>query len=153
MGVDQAAKALALAKLSAIQPVSIIPGFLSLRLLRNPGASLGMGAGATWVISLLAVFACLAFVLLALATDSMSWTLAFALAFAGAAGNLIDRIVYAQGFLDGEVVDFLDYGWSVGNIADLYLALAAAAVIVMVVVGWPFRRSGAAAARQGEGER
>ena len=45
----------------------------------------------------------------------------------GALGNLIDRVMYADGFLDGKVVDFLNYGWSVGNVADIYLVVAGVA--------------------------
>ncbi|BDR53302.1 lipoprotein signal peptidase [Bombiscardovia nodaiensis] len=152
LGIDQVTKALAQLHLSQTQARVVIPGLLSLRLLRNPGASLGLGSGATWLISLIAVFACLAFIVLLLRTDSMAWTLALALAFAGAAGNLIDRIVYAQGFLNGRVVDFLDYGWSVGNVADVYLSLAAVIIIVLIVVGKPFNAVRSAQEAQEEAE-
>lgn len=150
MALDQASKALALLKLGGGRRVEIIPGLLSLRLLRNPGASLGLGSRATWVISLLAICACLAFIILLLRTGSMAWTLALAFAFAGAAGNLIDRVAYARGFLDGAVVDFLDYGWSVGNIADIYLALAAVAVIVMIIFGPRFSAAAPASDREAQ---
>ena len=54
---DQLTKAWAMAALSDGQSIRVIPGLLSLTLVRNPGASLGMGSGATWVISLLAIVA------------------------------------------------------------------------------------------------
>lgn len=44
-------------------------------------------------------------------TVSMKWSVAISFAFAGALGNLIDRVMYADGFLNGKVVDFLNYGW------------------------------------------
>ncbi|MCT6920166.1 MAG: signal peptidase II [Bifidobacteriales bacterium] len=111
-----------------------LPGPLrGLRLVRNPGASLGLGSGSTWIISLIALAACLLIIVLALRTTSMLWTLVLSLAFSGAAGNLIDRVAYASGFLDGAVVDFLDYGWSVGNVADVYLTLAGVAVVVLII--------------------
>lgn len=138
--VDQLTKAWALAALSAGQTIRIIPGLLSLTLVRNPGASLGMGSGATWVISLLAVVACVALVVLAVRTVSIKWTVALSFAFAGALGNLIDRVIYADGFLNGKVVDFLNYGWSVGNVADIYLVVAAVGIVLLILKGEPFSR-------------
>ncbi|MCI1636157.1 signal peptidase II [Bifidobacterium sp.] len=138
LGIDQITKALALAKLSDGTTVKVIPGILSLRLLRNPGASLGLGSGATWVISIVAIVACVAFIVLLLRTTSVWWTLLLALAFSGAMGNLIDRIVYADGFLNGKVVDFLDYGWSIGNVADIILMVAGIGIVVLLFTGIPF---------------
>ena len=133
IALDQVTKALALARLGNGVRV-VLPGPLrGLRLVRNPGASLGLGSGSTWVISLIALAACVLIIVLALRTTSMVWILVLSLAFSGAAGNLIDRVAYAPGFLDGAVVDFLDYGWSVGNVADVYLTLAGVAVVVLIV--------------------
>ena len=133
IALDQVTKALALARLGNGVRVALPGPLRGLRLVRNPGASLGLGSGSTWIISLIALAACLLIIVLALRTTSMVWTLVLSLAFSGAAGNLIDRVAYASGFLDGAVVDFLDYGWSVGNVADVYLTLAGVAVVVLIV--------------------
>ncbi|MBI0144852.1 MULTISPECIES: signal peptidase II [Bifidobacterium] len=133
IALDQLTKALALARLGNGIRVALPGPLRGLRLVRNPGASLGLGSGSTWVISLIALAACLLIIVLALRTTSMVWTLVLSLAFSGAAGNLIDRVAYASGFLDGAVVDFLDYGWSVGNVADVYLTLAGVAVVVLII--------------------
>ena len=133
IALDQVTKALALARLGNGVRVALPGPLRGLRLVRNPGASLGLGSGSTWVISLIAMAACLLIIVLSLRTTSMLWTLVLSLAFSGAAGNLIDRVAYASGFLDGAVVDFLDYGWSVGNVADVYLTLAGVAVVVLIV--------------------
>ena len=133
IALDQVTKALALARLGNGVRVALPGPLRGLRLVRNPGASLGLGSGSTWVISLIAMAACLLIIVLALRTTSMLWTLVLSLAFSGAVGNLIDRVAYASGFLDGAVVDFLDYGWSVGNVADVYLTLAGVAVVVLIV--------------------
>ena len=116
----------------------VIPGILSFTLVHNPGASLGMGSHMTWLISLLAIVACAVLIVLTLRTISMKWTVIFALAFAGALGNLIDRVVYAEGFLNGKVVDFLNYGWSVGNVADIFLMIAGIAAVLLLLLGEPF---------------
>ena len=133
IALDQLTKALALARLGNGIMVALPGPLRGLRLVRNPGASLGLGSGSTWVISLIALTACLLIIVLALRTTSMVWTVVLSMAFSGAAGNLIDRVAYASGFLDGAVVDFLDYGWSVGNVADVYLTLAGAAVVVLII--------------------
>ncbi|KFI94928.1 peptidase A8 [Bifidobacterium stellenboschense] len=138
LAVDQLTKLWALSALSDGRTVRVIPGLLSLTLVRNPGASLGFGSGATWVISLLAIVASVALVVLAWRTTSMAWSVTFAFAFAGAFGNLIDRVVYADGFLDGRVVDFLNYGWSVGNVADIFLMVAGVAIVLMILFNVPF---------------
>lgn len=138
LAVDQLTKLWALSALSDGRTVRVIPGLLSLTLVRNPGASLGFGSGATWVISLLAIVACVVLVALAWRTASTAWSAALAFAFAGALGNLIDRVVYASGFLDGKVVDFLNYGWSVGNVADIFLMAAGVAIVLMILFDVPF---------------
>ncbi|OZG66334.1 lipoprotein signal peptidase [Bifidobacterium hapali] len=138
LGIDQVTKLWAQTALSDGRTVPVIPPFLSLTLVHNPGASLGLGSSMTWVISLLAVAASIALIVLALRTSSMRWTLALALAFAGAFGNLIDRVAYADGFLNGKVIDFLNYGWSVGNVADIWLMLAGIGIVILIMMGTPF---------------
>ncbi|KAA8816893.1 signal peptidase II [Bifidobacterium vespertilionis] len=138
LAIDQITKALALAHLSETQSVRVIPGLLSLRLVHNPGASLGMGAGATWLISLFAMAASAVLLVMGMRTVSTRWSALLGLAFAGAVGNLIDRIAYADGFLNGKVVDFLDYGWSIGNVADIFLMAAGIGIVVLIFLGVPF---------------
>ena len=95
IAIDQLTKMWALSALADGRTIRVSPGLLSLTLVRNPGASLGMGSGMTWLISLLAMAACVALVVLAVRTISMKWTVLFAFAFAGAFGNLIDRVMLA----------------------------------------------------------
>lgn len=137
--IDQLTKFWASVALGDGRTVPVIPHLLSLTLVHNPGASLGFGAGNTWMISVLAIIACIALVVLVVRTTSMRWSVLLALAFAGAAGNLIDRVAYADGFLNGKVVDFLNYGWSVGNVADIFLMVAGIGIVVMIVMNVPFR--------------
>ncbi|NMM93989.1 signal peptidase II [Bifidobacterium oedipodis] len=138
--IDQLTKAWAMAALSNGQTIRVIPGLLSFTLVRNPGASLGLGSGATWVISLLAIVACVVLAVLGVRTISTKWTVALAFAFAGAFGNLIDRVMYADGFLNGKVIDFLNYGWSVGNVADIYLVVAGVVIVVLIATSEPLTR-------------
>ena len=119
IAIDQLTKMWALSALADGRTIRVIPGLLSLTLVRNPGA-------------------CVALVVLAVRTISMKWTVLFAFAFAGAFGNLIDRVIYAEGFLNGKVVDFLNYGWSIGNVADIFLMLAGVAAVLLLFLGEPF---------------
>lgn len=135
---DQLTKAWAQSTLADGRTVQVIPGVLSFTLVHNPGASLGMGSNMTWLISLLAIVACVVLALLAVRTVSMKWTVVLSFAFAGALGNLIDRVAYADGFLNGKVVDFLNYGWSVGNVADIFLMIAGVAAVLFLLLGEPF---------------
>ena len=127
LGIDQLTKMWAQQALGDGRTVPLIPGLLSLTLVHNPGASLGLGSGSTWLISLLAVVACVVMAVLAARTISMRWTVMFAFAFAGAFGNLIDRVAYADGFLNG-------------NVADIYLVMAGIGVVVLIVLDVPFSR-------------
>ncbi|NMM95838.1 lipoprotein signal peptidase [Bifidobacterium sp. DSM 109960] len=136
--LDQITKLWALSALSGGRSMQVIDGLLSFTLVRNPGASLGLGSNFTWVISLLAMVACVVIVVLGLRTTSKAWATALGCAFAGALGNLVDRVSYADGFLNGKVVDFIDYGWSVGNVADVFLTVAGVAIVVMILLNVPF---------------
>lgn len=137
--LDRLTKLWALASLNGDENIVVIPKLLGLTLVHNPGASLGLGSSLTWLISCLAFVACVVLAYLGLTTGSLRWTSGLALAFAGAFGNLTDRVVYARGFLNGSVVDFLNYGWSVGNVADIELALAVVIIVILVFAGVPLR--------------
>lgn len=141
--LDQLTKLWAVRLLSRDVVISVIPRLLSLRLLYNPGASFGFGSQHTWVFGLIALVVCVALVVLQLRTTSLAWSIILGLAFAGASGNLIDRVAYADGWFDGKVIDFLDYGWSVGNVADIILVLAAAGVIVLLMLDVPLNPNNA----------
>ena len=126
-----------MAALSNGQTIRVIPGLLSFTLVRiraRPWAWDQRYLG----ISLLAVVACVALAVAGVRTVSMKWSVAISFAFAGALGNLIDRVMYADGFLDGKVVDFLNYGWSVGNVADIYLVIAGVVLVILILMGEPF---------------
>ena len=136
--LDQITKLWALSALSGGRSMQIIDGLLSFTLVRNPGASLGLGSNFTWVISLLAMVACVVIVVLGLHTTSKAWAAALGCACAGAWGNRVDRVSYADGFLNGKVVDFIDYGWSVGNVADVFLTVAGVGIVAMILLNVPF---------------
>lgn len=75
---------------------------------------------------------CLSFIVLFIAIYMQGkdkYDLIWLLLFAGAYGNLIDRLAF------GEVIDFIDLGfWPVFNIADTYLSIAAILLIWFYVI-------------------
>ena len=136
--IDRATKVWALGVLQCGRQILCIPNFLSLALVRNSGASFGLGSSLTCVISILAIIACSAMLVAVRRTTSLQWTIALSLGFAGAFGNLIDRATYAENFLDGKVVDFINYGWSVGNVADIILVFAGLWFVALILFETPF---------------
>lgn len=135
LAVDQGTKLWAVSALADRMPIPVIDGFLRLRLVRNPGAAFSLGAGSTWVFTILAAAAVIviaAFAAKPAKAQSAGRAVALGLLLGGAATHLLDRLFRAPGFGRGAVVDFLDYnGWFVGNVADIALTVGAVLLIVL----------------------
>jgi signal peptidase II len=115
--------------------VPLIDGWLSLRLVSNPGAAFSFGSGATWVFPIVAAAVCVVIVIGARRLNSQSWAWAVGLLLGGALGNLLDRLIRPPGPLRGHVVDFIDYRVFVGNVADIFIVAAAGLMILLAVRG------------------
>lgn len=129
--VDQVTKIVAVEQLAPRdESIPIVPGVLELTFLRNPGAAFGMGASMTVLLSIVSVAVCVVVIRMASRLRDRVWWLALVLLLAGALGNLTDRILREPAPLRGHVVDFIDYGgFFVGNVADIYLTVAAVLVV------------------------
>lgn len=135
---DQATKAWAVANLQGQDPVVVIPQVLSLTFVLNPGAAFGMATGYTWLLALFALGISTYMLFVARSLNSRLWGLALALLFAGAVGNLLDRIFRAPGFMRGHVVDFLQFtfiDFPVFNFADNAITFGAILVVLQSVRG------------------
>jgi signal peptidase II len=110
--------------------VEVIPGFFRLTYLRNPGGAFSLFAGSTssWRTPALILVTLAALIiisiLLARSRETNVNSIALSLIFAGALGNLWDRVV------SGEVTDFLDFysgphHWYPFNIADSAIVIGA----------------------------
>ncbi len=134
LALDIVTKILAVSSLDPQNPVRLLGGLLTLRIIRNPGAAFSLGEGATVFFALLAV-AALAVVGIWMAPKVAvrSWAIATGLLLAGIAGNLVDRLFRAPGVLRGHVVDFLQlpYFGAIFNVADMCLTFAAATIVVI----------------------
>ncbi len=116
---------------------TLIPGFLHLAYTENRGAAWSFLAGQAWgiyLLSLLSLLAAIAFAVGFARSRDKQLRLIFSLLFAGAVGNLIDRIRL------GYVVDFIDiqlgsYHWPTFNVADACLVVG-----VLLFLLWSWRR-------------
>jgi signal peptidase II len=133
---DQLTKLLALDLLADGESRPFIGDLIRFKLIGNPGAALSLGAGNTWVMTLIAVVVLAAIVYVSKDLGSRAWALALGLLLGSALGNLTDRFVRPPGGGEGHVVDFLDYnGLFIGNVADIWIVGAAGLIVVLAILG------------------
>ena len=134
--LDQVTKVWALSALSDGRTVPLLGSFFSLHLIRNPGAAFSLGSGRAWIFSIVSVLVAVLILFYAATVTRRSWWICLAFILAGAIGNLIDRLFRAPGWGSGHVVDFLNYnGWFIGNVADIYIVVAVAGIVILTVLG------------------
>ena len=116
--------------------ITIVPNFFDIRYIRNTGAAFGLmarlpdGARMPFLIGVSILAMALIFYLFVKAEkERTAYVLSLSLVFAGAAGNLIDRIMF------GEVRDFLhmhiyNLSWPIFNIAD------SAITVGIILLAW-----------------
>lgn len=145
-GCDHATKAVATSSLAGGQSVSIVGDLVELRWTPNPDVAFSMTQRLGWtpwttpvVLATLAASA-MAFMLAVWWRSRREGTLvnvAFAAAFAGALGNVVDRLTH------GYVVDFIHVKrWPVFNVADIL-------VVVGMAVAFLAKRRKAATIKEG----
>lgn len=132
VAADQSAKAWALANLSRTGPPrEVVPGWLELTLVFNPGAAFNMATGTTWIFTVIATFVAVLILRASRRLGSRGWAVALGLLLGGAVGNLLDRLTREPGFARGHVVDFIHYlkfpfmDFPVFNVADSCITVAA----------------------------
>jgi len=117
--LDQLSKWLALENLENGKVVELF-WTLQMRLVRNSGVSFGKGTELGQWVSGVVFVVIVVLVKVALNSKDRRTSVLYGLIIGGALGNLTDRIFRkSDGFLKGEVVDFIDFQWwPVFNIAD-----------------------------------
>lgn len=122
--VDQLTKALVLAKMPLYRTYTVVPDFLSLTHIQNPGGAFGFLAAQPLALRSIVFFAMSMFAVILVTifywrTPPAYRLLAtsFALILGGAVGNIIDRVRF------GSVVDFIylhagSLHWPAFNVAD-----------------------------------
>lgn len=140
LAVDQSTKAIAAAVLEGREPRHAAGGAVTFTVLRNPGAAGSFAPHATLVFTLLAI-AVLAFIArVAPSVRRTGWAVGLGLIFAGAGGNLADRLFRSPGFGRGAVLDFIQVGHSgIFNLADQCVTSGAVLILVQTFRGIPMR--------------
>ena len=107
-------------------------GLVSVRLVRNTGASGGIAAGYPVLVTLAAVAIAAAAGTLAVRTRSRAVAICLAAVLGGALGNLSDRLFRSPGLGRGAVVDWIHVAGRGGsfNVSDLAIQLGAVAAVV-----------------------
>jgi signal peptidase II len=135
-GLDQLSKWYITSTMSLHASYPVIDGFFNITYVRNPGAAFGFLANAAPVfrsVFLITVSAAaIVMILYYIArnrSDGILLTGTLSLITGGAAGNLIDRVLF------GNVIDFLDvyigsYHWPAFNVADSAISIGAVLLVV-----------------------
>lgn len=134
MALDQATKLYIDHSFRLYESVTVIENLFNITYVRNQGAAFGILSESAYripffiTVSLVAAVGILWY-LSRLGADKKKAVFALSLIFAGALGNLIDRIRF------GEVIDFLDvhwhqYHWPAFNMADSAITVGVALLLI-----------------------
>jgi len=136
VAVDQLTKQWALSTLEPGENHELLGSWLSIELVRNPGAAFSLGNSTTWIVTAVGIAVLIGIIVYARRAHSALALWLFGIGLGGAAGNLIDRLFRYPGFGEGHVVDMINYnGWFVGNVADIAIVGAAIAVALLAAFG------------------
>jgi signal peptidase II len=149
LAADQVSKSLVLA---AVPSGAAGSGWVSVRLVRNHGASGGLASGYPVVVTLAALAITALAASFALRARGRVTALCLAAVLGGAVGNLSDRLLRAPGLGRGGVVDWIHLGGSGGSmdVADIAIQFGVLGAIIAIVAGdLAGRRGRRLAARRG----
>jgi signal peptidase II len=129
--VDQITKWWALEALADGRQTPVLGDFFGFRLVFNTGASFSLFPSGGQVIGVIAA-AVVVFTWALVGRLEHRWDVAgVAIVMGGALGNLIDRLFRGDGFLDGAVVDFLDFSFfPTFNVADTAINVGVAILLL-----------------------
>lgn len=151
VALDQATKSWAVRRLSrascSVPDACIdIVGSLRFRLSFNPGAAFSSFTAGGPVLGVIAFFMSIYLIYLAVTTEDRRLAFFFPVVAGGAVGNLWDRVARADdGFLSGEVVDFIDLQfWPIFNVADIAVVGGVAVVALLLWLTPPHEPADAA---------
>jgi signal peptidase II len=133
---DVISKAAVVAALSHRQPLRLLGGLLTLRVLRNSGAAFSIGTSMTVAFSLIAVGVIIFILRTSRRMRSLPWTVTLGLLLGGAMGNLTDRLLRAPGVFRGDVVDWIQVPhWPVFNVADSSIVCGGILAVLLAMRG------------------
>lgn len=117
-------------------PVLVLGDLLKFTYVENTGAAFSIGVGYTWIFTIVAVVVAIVILRTSRRLGSVGWALALGGLLGGLLGNLIDRLTRPPGPGMGYVVDFIALPYfAVFNIADMFITLSAAAMVLLALRG------------------
>ena len=134
IAADQYTKVLAVSALEDGHSIPLIEGVLEFMYIQNRGAAFGIFQNGTVILSVISAIAIIIFCVFyrRIPVDSKYRPLRIILVFltAGAAGNLIDRIMlhYVRDFIYFSLINF-----PVFNVADIYVTVSVFVLIILVL--------------------
>lgn len=134
--LDLVTKNVAIALLDPQQPIPLLGGLLTLRLIRNPGAAFSMGEDFTVVLTVVALVALVVVSgWIVPRVRHVGWAVAMGFLLAGITGNLADRLFREPGPFHGHVVDFLQLPYfAIFNVADIWITTAAVLLVWLSMI-------------------
>ena len=118
----------------ADKPVVVISDLLSFTYHENPGAAFSFFRSSGQFVGLLVIGIVIVLIAVLRKERPLMEVVAFGLLLGGALGNLADRIFRSDSWLDGSVIDWIDF-WFIPtfNIADLAVNVA---VLLLLIEAW-----------------
>ncbi len=117
-------------------PIVLLGGLLKFTYVENTGAAFSIGAGYTWIFSIVAVVVTIIILRTSRRLGSMWWAVALGGLLGGLLGNLIDRLTRPPSFGLGYVVDFIQLpNFAVFNVADMFITCSAVLMVVLALRG------------------
>jgi signal peptidase II len=144
-----ASKIIVVATLSH-REIKVVPGVLTLLVLRNSGAAFSIGTSMTVVFTLIAAGVIFFILRTSRRLRSLPWAVTLGLLLGGATGNLTDRLLRSPGLFRGDVVDWIQLPhWPVFNVADS--AIVCGGTLAVLLAAWGFRLDGTRDGHSGRG--
>ena len=111
---------------------------LHFALTHNEGMAFSTGTNVGPFIGMLAIVVIAILIFTLRKQSSVISLVATGCIIGGAIGNVLDRVFRGSGFMDGAVVDFIDFRWwPVFNVADIGIVCGAIAVAHSMIVSQP----------------
>ena len=115
---------------------SFLGGFVKFTYIENSGAAFSIGAGYTWIFTVVAVVVAIVILRTSRRLGSIWWAIALGGLLGGLLGNLIDRLTRPPGFGSGYVIDFIQLPhFAIFNVADMFITCSAVLMVVLALAG------------------
>ena len=116
---------------------TFLGGLVRFTYVENSGAAFSIGAGYTWIFTIVAVIVAVIILRTARRLGSIWWAIALGGLLGGLLGNLVDRLTRPPGFGVGHVIDFIQVSHFGGifNIADMFITCSAALMVILALLG------------------